>query len=68
MDLYTFVNPRKQRPLVDITNIAFQENYILLSQYPEEESRLTAVIRPFNDTVGLRVRKYIKEKKIEFKS
>ena len=45
--------------LMDFTTIALQERYVLLVPWPKEESRLTAVIRPFN----LTVRTVIKKKK-----
>lgn len=48
MDFSTIPHAREARLLYDPTTIAWQENYILLSQYPKEESRLTAVIRPFD--------------------
>ena len=52
VDFSTFpIVPFWSRLLVDLTTVAFQENFILLSRYPEEESRLTAVIRPFSFTV-----------------
>ncbi len=35
-------------PLMDFTSWALQEMLILLVPFPEEESRLTAVIRPFS--------------------
>lgn len=41
---------------VDFTTVAMQENFILLNPYPEEESRLTAIIRPINFTVGQRTK------------
>lgn len=37
--------------LLDFTTVATAEHFILLSPWPEEESRLTDVIRPFNFTV-----------------
>lgn len=51
VEFCTTPHSRESRLLRDETTTAFQENYILLSQYPEEESRLTAVIRPFDYTV-----------------
>ncbi len=49
VDFSTFpLPPKGSRFLVDSTTYAFQENFILLSRYPEEESRLTAVTRPFS--------------------
>ncbi len=53
VDLCTFpIEPSVELwPLLDFTTLAFQDNYILVIPYPEAESRLTAVIRPFNLTV-----------------
>ena len=34
--------------IVDFTGVSLQERFILMVSWPEEESRLTAVIRPFN--------------------
>jgi len=35
-------------PIMDFTSLVMQEAYQLLVPWPEEESRLTAVIRPFH--------------------
>jgi len=40
-------------PMMDFTSLVTQEAYQFLTQWPEEESRLTAVIRPFNLSVIL---------------
>jgi len=37
--------------IMDFTSLVMQETYQLLVPWPEEESRLTAVIRPFHLTV-----------------
>lgn len=51
--------PKDARLLVDITTFVLQENYILLSPFPEEESRLSAVIRPFNSMVRIVIGLYL---------
>lgn len=51
MDLSTFPIIAAALSLLDFTTVATTEHFILLSPWPEEESRLTAVIRPFNFTV-----------------
>ncbi len=35
-------------PVMDFTSLVFAEAYSIMSPWPEEESRLNAVIRPFN--------------------
>jgi len=35
-------------PLMDFTSLVFAEAYNIMSPWPEEESRLNAVVRPFN--------------------
>jgi len=34
-------------PIMDFTSLVTQEEYEFLVQWPEEESRLAAVVRPF---------------------
>jgi len=53
VDFSSYPTSRKTRSLHDVTSVAYQENYRFLTPYPEEESRLTAVIRPFNFVVSL---------------
>jgi len=38
-------------PIMDFTSLVFAEAYNMMSPWPEEESRLNAVIRPFNIAV-----------------
>ena len=39
--------------LLDFSSILFQDKLVLMLLWPKEESRLTAVIRPFNFTVSI---------------